>query len=228
MARNKYIYCLADYGLVVRSDEGKGGTWSGAIDNLKKQWVPLFVKSESDASGNAALIAQGASALLIDKKDIGKTGSEPLRTALGMCSGDGDVESDKKTAVSEAGQACDEAAGTLDDSTAEAEIDVDSKPAEEGHDDQLIKQLGASITDTGPNAFYSVFVGLLKLRFNEDAEVKLEDFKKDFPEIMPKQLTAWFDRAEEEGLIERKGKRRIYTLKGDSSQTVSENLDLQL
>ena len=28
MARNKYIYCLADYGLVVRSDEGKGGTWS--------------------------------------------------------------------------------------------------------------------------------------------------------------------------------------------------------
>jgi predicted Rossmann fold nucleotide-binding protein DprA/Smf involved in DNA uptake len=63
MGRNKYIYCLADHAVVVRSDEGKGGTWAGATENLKKAWVPLFVKAQSDASGNQALIGLGARSL---------------------------------------------------------------------------------------------------------------------------------------------------------------------
>ena len=36
MGRNKYIYCLADYGLVVRSEKGEGGTWAGATEAIKK------------------------------------------------------------------------------------------------------------------------------------------------------------------------------------------------
>lgn len=63
MGRNKYIYCLADFALAVRADEGKGGTWAGAKENLQQLWVPLFVKTESDASGNQALMALGASPL---------------------------------------------------------------------------------------------------------------------------------------------------------------------
>lgn len=39
MARNKYIYCLSQAAVVVRSDT-KGGTWSGAIENLKKLGYP--------------------------------------------------------------------------------------------------------------------------------------------------------------------------------------------
>lgn len=60
MGRNKYVYCLADYGLVVRADEGQGGTWSGAIEALDKSFVPLFVNPHSKASGNRALSKQGA------------------------------------------------------------------------------------------------------------------------------------------------------------------------
>lgn len=56
------------------------------------------------------------------------------------------------------------------------------------------------------------------LHFKEHSEVKLEDFKNDYPDIMPRQFTAWFDRAEEEGLIERKGKCRIYTFNSNSPQ----------
>lgn len=45
MQRNKYIYALSDAAVVVRSGE-KGGTWSGAVENLKNSWVPLWVKKQ--------------------------------------------------------------------------------------------------------------------------------------------------------------------------------------
>ena len=35
MARNRYIYCLADTAIVISSTADKGGTWTGAIENLK-------------------------------------------------------------------------------------------------------------------------------------------------------------------------------------------------
>jgi predicted Rossmann fold nucleotide-binding protein DprA/Smf involved in DNA uptake len=58
MGRNKYIYCLADAAVVVHSGT-KGGTWSGANENLKKRWVPLWVKETSDpASGNHAMLKE--------------------------------------------------------------------------------------------------------------------------------------------------------------------------
>ncbi|MCU7960472.1 MAG: DNA-protecting protein DprA [gamma proteobacterium symbiont of Bathyaustriella thionipta] len=60
MQRNKYIYCLSDAALVVHSGE-KGGTWNGALENVKKQWVPLWVKRTSDPkAGNAAIVKAGA------------------------------------------------------------------------------------------------------------------------------------------------------------------------
>ena len=56
MRRNKYIYCLSDAAVVVRSDAGKGGTWQGATECLKAGWVPVWVNKNVDAeSGNAEL-----------------------------------------------------------------------------------------------------------------------------------------------------------------------------
>ena len=69
MGRNKYIYCLSDYALVIRSEEGTGGTWAGAKENCKKKWVPLFVKAQSDATGNLALVDMGASTLNSPEKE---------------------------------------------------------------------------------------------------------------------------------------------------------------
>ncbi|HET8696476.1 MAG TPA: DNA-processing protein DprA [Gammaproteobacteria bacterium] len=61
MARNKYIYCLADAAIVVHSGT-TGGTWNGALENLDRQWVPMWVKPTSDeAAGNAAIQKRGAS-----------------------------------------------------------------------------------------------------------------------------------------------------------------------
>lgn len=61
MARNKLVYCLSRAAVVVCSDTGKGGTWAGAIEDLKKGWVPVWVKHQEDPrSGNNALMERGA------------------------------------------------------------------------------------------------------------------------------------------------------------------------
>ena len=62
MQRNKLIYALADASLVVSSDFNKGGTWTGATEQLEKlRFVPVFVRSPSGGSeGLDALQRKGA------------------------------------------------------------------------------------------------------------------------------------------------------------------------
>lgn len=61
MSRNRYIYCLADAAIVISSTTDKGGTWNGAIEDLKASWVPLWVKpSTVGNSGNQELVQRGA------------------------------------------------------------------------------------------------------------------------------------------------------------------------
>lgn len=60
MGRNKYIYAIADYSIVVSSDADSGGTWSGAIENLAQKWCPLFVREAPDTpDGNRKLVRKG-------------------------------------------------------------------------------------------------------------------------------------------------------------------------
>ncbi|MBT9513731.1 MAG: DNA-protecting protein DprA [Acidovorax sp.] len=60
MGRNRYIYTLADQALVIDSALRSGGTWEGAVENLKHGWVPLYVRTPGEGAGNAALVAEGA------------------------------------------------------------------------------------------------------------------------------------------------------------------------
>lgn len=62
MGRNKYVYALADYALVISSSVGKGGTWVGAVEALDKiKTIPVFVRNEGDVpSGNLKLLEKGA------------------------------------------------------------------------------------------------------------------------------------------------------------------------
>jgi len=62
MGRNKLVYGLADATVVVTSDNGKGGTWGGATEALKKNYGRVMVWDGPGAgAGNAALIKKGAS-----------------------------------------------------------------------------------------------------------------------------------------------------------------------
>jgi DNA processing protein len=61
MARNKLIYALSDYALVIASDAEKGGTWAGAEEALKAGWVPVFVVDGPNVpDGNRLLLQRGA------------------------------------------------------------------------------------------------------------------------------------------------------------------------
>ncbi len=59
MNRNKYIYALSNGTFVVASDYNKGGTWTGAVENIKNEWVNTFVWNNNKYMGNAELIKKG-------------------------------------------------------------------------------------------------------------------------------------------------------------------------
>lgn len=70
MGRNKFIYCLSQATLVVHSGKD-GGTWTGAEENLKKGWVPLWVKRTAHKqAGNVALVQMGGHWLPDDPLEV--------------------------------------------------------------------------------------------------------------------------------------------------------------
>ena len=69
MDRNKYIYCLSEAAIVVHSDT-RGGTWSGAVENLRNSWIPLWVKENRTAVGNKRLVERGAHWLLDNVSEV--------------------------------------------------------------------------------------------------------------------------------------------------------------
>lgn len=59
MDRNHYLYALAQAAMVVDSD-ASGGTWSGAIENLKRNWTLGLVRTGQETRpGNAKLVELG-------------------------------------------------------------------------------------------------------------------------------------------------------------------------
>ncbi|WP_276620847.1 DNA-processing protein DprA [Syntrophomonas wolfei] len=60
MNRNKYIYGLANYAVVVSSGLNEGGTWAGAVENLKAGWTPVFVCNDMPKVAHRALMEKGA------------------------------------------------------------------------------------------------------------------------------------------------------------------------
>lgn len=72
MGRNKVIYALSLWAVVVSSAAESGGTWAGAVENLRRWGIPLFVRNEAGVpQGNQQLIARGGSPL--SREDIEAT-----------------------------------------------------------------------------------------------------------------------------------------------------------
>ena len=64
MGRNKLIYGLAEFAVVVQSDFKTGGTWAGAVEALKAGWCPVFVRESGETpKGNRELLKLGAASL---------------------------------------------------------------------------------------------------------------------------------------------------------------------
>ncbi|MFC1695229.1 DNA-processing protein DprA [Pseudomonadota bacterium] len=224
MGRNKYIYCLSDYGLVVRSDEGSGGTWAGATENLRKGWVPLFVKEDSTAPGNAALIKAGAQPLRITPDQEGGAEQEPLRTALGQL----DLEVAPHEPVASEAQGQSTVVGEPSkESPAEEEpqvieetqaIESQSVNSVEGVATEQPGDLSTLINESGPELFYRVFCSVLESRLEADGDVTLKALESDYPNLVRKQFVEWLQTAVEEGVVVRPGKPHKYLRPPESEQ----------
>ena len=67
MGRNKLIYGLADFAVVVSSDFQTGGTWAGAVEALKAGWCPVFARDGAKVpKGNRELLKLGVTPLSED------------------------------------------------------------------------------------------------------------------------------------------------------------------
>ena len=185
MGRNKYIYSLADYGLVIRSDKDKGGTWAGAKENQKKGLVPLFVKADSNAAGNAALLELGALPLGSPQKD-GSASESWLKDQL---------EREAKPSNRSGPQAEEKEVGIERPTHEEEEL-----PIEEG---RLLK---------GPDVFFSYFVKQLLALLQSRQWITLKELKELYPDLAGKQITDWLSRAVAEKVVARPAKAHKYII----------------
>lgn len=60
MMRNRFIYAQSEGTIIVKSDYNKGGTWSGASNNLKQRLCTTFCWNNAEYKGNIELIKLGA------------------------------------------------------------------------------------------------------------------------------------------------------------------------
>ena len=101
MQRNKLIYALADAALVVSAEFEKGGTWTGAVEQLDRhRFVSVYVRAPDEVDrGLDALLARGARRWLNpeDAEALGSILDTPPEAAPepGLSSLLGDVPSDQ-------------------------------------------------------------------------------------------------------------------------------------
>lgn len=203
MARNKYIYCLADSALVIHSGK-KGGTLSGAQENLKKAWVPLWIKQTTDKeSANADLVAKGGNWL---KSDI-----QTLRIT--------DLINNKEQPVSNVGEPKDDLFSTYAQPelftetefepvlTPESEEDIDEVKIDSTATEIQAENEGDSAeaieidnTPLAPIDFYKLFISELKHLAKDPITI---DELIESTQLHKSQLTEWLKRAIDEEIVKK-------------------------
>lgn len=192
MSRNRYIYCLADAAVVISSTRDKGGTWNGAIENIRAGWVPLWVKPSNDRdSGNRELAQRGANWLPEDmtslSKLFGETHSAPSQTLsneLPLLARDDERQ-----------------AGYENESKTEASPITESQPSSQPPVGDLVIT-GLSFPKSSVLVdvdFYTIFLARF-LELTSAAPLTLDDIATRL-ELEKTQVSAWLKRAGDEGKI---------------------------
>lgn len=214
MARNKYIYCLADSSLVIHSGK-KGGTLNGAEENLKKAWVPLWVKQTTDKdAANADLVAKGGRWLEADAQAI---------MIADLMSNEGGRANQVK-----------EQMGDLFSMPAQPELffEPESNPEPESGPEEVIepeREIVVSESQTkiqdipeqtaesdaapsGPVDFYQMFISelqhLAQKPVTSDALIESTQLHKS-------QLTEWLKRAVDDGVVKKLNRPVRYQVKNN-------------
>ncbi|MDR6095555.1 DNA-processing protein DprA [Stenotrophomonas sp. SORGH_AS_0321] len=192
MSRNRYIYCLADAAVVISSTRNKGGTWNGAIEDIRAGWVPLWVKPSSDQnSGNRELAQRGANWFPEDMTSLSKlfegTHSAPLQNLgsevpLIAQDNEQEAESDKerRTETSAPGKS-----SLLSEPLVDAPVTSGVSVPE-----------NSVLVDVD---FYTLFLARI-VEFASAAPMTVDDVAARL-ELEKAQVNAWLKRADDEGKV---------------------------
>lgn len=191
MARNKYIYCLSQAAVVVRS-ETKGGTWNGAIENLKKAWVPLWVMRDPNSeSGNYALVSQGAQWLESAAEHV------DVHTLSAQAKLGSDPEMVPELATT------DQDASISEEEPVRSDPPRDEAPHQlsqnDGRSSQNANSASTPVTAVGYLSFYQFFLRKMALR---DSPSTAEELSEQWG-ISKKQLNEWLKQSVDEGHVQK-------------------------
>jgi predicted Rossmann fold nucleotide-binding protein DprA/Smf involved in DNA uptake len=190
MDRNKHIYCLSQAAIVVASGRGAGGTWHGAIEDLKHGWVPLWVKHDhDDRSGNAELVRRGArwlpeGEIAIDA--LVKAQGPPVPTPAAPGGSQGELVMDRPLA---------------DSGVAPAPAARPEAPA--------------PTVETASMSLYDHFLARLEA-LTLAKPMSSKQLQKEFGELCKTQLDRWLRQAAEEGRVVKKLKPVRYEWQGQT------------
>ncbi len=235
MGRNKYIYSLSKGVVVVKSDE-KGGTWTGANENLKKQWVPLWVR-DIEKSGNKKLIELGGEPLKGAKADFNSLHSsfsfkaaatskaqaktviavsdlskqdQPLREGVQGDSLSGDLFSQPAVDIIEKHPAQQENPELELSSEQTTKQKEDSNLEQHLVDGTVREDVNESTTREPLGVFLDMFYEQLQQQKNKAHTPKeLAEKHSDLSEAIIKK---WLNKLEEQGLVSRQGRKLLYTV----------------
>lgn len=204
MQRNRYIFCLSDAAIAVHSGTS-GGTWNGVQENLRHQWVPMWVKRSDDpAAGNDQLIEQGGKPLSDNVADVavGTLAEEHAGPVLtGTLNFSGQATPESKEAGSPA---------TASDSEKQPEKKPDKQangadPVPVAVDNAPdLKQAVHAKSEAAVQPARSVYQYFLDCLAAEAKQQKSFDEirgSKAFEGMRKVQFEAWLNRAEKDGLL---------------------------
>ena len=196
MARNKYIYCMSDAAVVVHSGKN-GGTWTGAMENLKKGWVPLWVKPTEDKNaGNELIVKNGG---LWCDEDPDQITIDNLFTV--------------ENVVQKRTETIDLFSMATDPSDTILEVDkiqiiCDSDKVDEIIDENISDEQNGKLSEDP--SFYDLFIG--KIENLCKTKAMTEDEMIQALKLEKSQFKVWINKAIESGIIKKTGRPVRYEL----------------
>ncbi len=208
MARNKYVYCLSDAAVVVHSGKN-GGTWNGAIESLKKGWVPVWVRPTGDTeAGNEEIVKRGGqwcegvighldiSSLFAHFQNAGSKVNASLQ------------EFDKKHEVENASKNSEVEQYGNNEIPCGLTVEVNARNDPEHSESQM--------------GFYQFF--LQKLKRVCSGEAKSIDEISEYMELKKVQVRDWLEQAQKEGAIKKLKQPVRYQWNGSSVDPKQQSL----
>ena len=194
MGRNKCIYGLADCAVVVSSAFRKGGTWNGASECLKGDWVRVWVRDGSNVGqGNAELLKRGAWRLPRKIDSISDLVASKCEAQMRVLRTPGVQDADKTDLPPELTEQA--------NSMGVGEVGIRT-PLSRGAEEQSAASTPSSATQVG-GGFYDLFLERFRSMGEGGAPISIEDISRSLSDVETSQIRKWLKRGEADDVIER-------------------------